>query len=222
MKKFLSSLLFGLAAISGEVSADVPPSVLIDTPNELLVNWWTWAIPLETAHRWGFMSGDGNFYEGTSVNWQSANWRVTADVYVHSQLYGEPYMWENSSGGIERDAFGALNAQHLLAGGAPASASYTEYVDGIYDGENDANGNLVNTKRVVLTHGSSRDVFDFSRIRSVEYTPEGGFSPTYTFSVHAFHGDVPAVPEPETYVMLLAGIGVVSLAVRRRQGCAAS
>jgi hypothetical protein len=32
----------------------------------------------------------------------------------------------------------------------------------------------------------------------------------------ASDGDVPAVPEPETYAMLLAGLGVVGIAARRR------
>lgn len=38
----------------------------------------------------------------------------------------------------------------------------------------------------------------------------------HRYTVHS-DGDVPAIPEPETYAMLLAGLGLLGFAVRRRK-----
>ena len=41
------------------------------------------------------------------------------------------------------------------------------------------------------------------------------YGTSYSWAVRA--GDVPAIPEPESYAMMLAGIGMVGFATRRRR-----
>jgi Protein of unknown function (DUF642)/PEP-CTERM motif len=87
------------------------------------------------------------------------------------------------------------------------------------------------SERVTVTFGSS--VFTFSNLKSntpwstyeIEFTPTA--SQVYTLSFANAGGDnigavldnvtVTAVPEPETFAMLLAGLGLMGAVVRRRK-----
>jgi len=58
---------------------------------------------------------------------------------------------------------------------------------------------------------SAGDVFGF---RAANQADAGGGSATTTIS----NFSVSAVPEPETYAMLLVGLGLLGFAARRRKG----
>jgi hypothetical protein len=65
-------------------------------------------------------------------------------------------------------------------------------------------------------NGSFTTTYDVSRVFSWGNTPTGYVNQGYGISTQ-FGTSVAAIPEPETYAMMLAGLGLLGLAARRRK-----
>lgn len=89
---------------------------------------------------------------------------------------------------------------NLLTSTDPDLAKFTNIQDGYYWLESEQN--LSKSWFVGMRHGSQ-----LTQYKYVSY---------YAWAVRT--GDVAAVPEPQTYVMLLAGLGLVGVAAMRRRG----
>lgn len=80
-------------------------------------------------------------------------------------------------------------------------------------------GNFQNLKPNIYWSGTEHVMYPDS---AWSFTTGGGeqFSPAKHFASHAMAvrtGDVPAIPEPQTYALMLAGLGALALVQRRRR-----
>jgi hypothetical protein len=147
-------------------------------------------------------------FAGGSVNGFtfSSNWRNNAPST-------EPYMeWYDQAHSVVYDA-GTFNFTGMSVSGWP----WTNYYGGF---GNTLNFDFKNASGTVIASGSltapmSNSFTQYNQ--SVDGVHEIYFYATNGFWPRLASIDVAAVPEPETYAMMLAGLGLVGFAARRKQ-----
>lgn len=176
------------------------------------VNWASlatfFATPNVTANQtqWGVIAGDSksNASSDTPIRYMSTSAAASVDALTVTQT--------NVLGMSAANAlFGGLNSD---ADGVTTSTSSQAYVarngSGLGSNLNWQNNGVVASAAV----GTDLNFFMFS-------LPEGVVTKEQFAGVWSFDGEklsytVAAIPEPETYAMLLAGLGLIGFAARRR------
>lgn len=186
----------GLALSSiGSANAEInlAPSVLKDTSTELVISWsLRWAdLPQATA--------DSPFeYLPINGGYWSNNWN--ADFFVSG---ASQWVFDHAETSFEG---GYIAGRHLAT---PHPGDWDLGTPG--DGPVDNFYWSFALDSVATKTGSMSIAHQFAHSDqyqlSIQETAQG-----YDFSMHAIH----AVPEPETYAMLLAGLGVVGWRLRSR------
>ena len=177
----------------GSANADInlTPNVLKDTSTELAISWSLKLADLPQAT-------EGSPFEMLRLGgwYWSDNW--SADIFVSG---GSQWVFDHA----ETSFMGGYIVGHHLSTPHPGDWDLGTPGDGPVDYVKwDFAGVANQTGSASVTHMfAHNDQFQFG----IQQTAQG-----YDFSLYAIH----AVPEPETYAMLLAGLGVVGWRARRR------
>lgn len=193
----LKSLCVGVGlaiTMIGSANADIylPPSVLKDTSTELAISWSLKLADLPQA-----TESSPFEYLPISGGYWSSNWY--ADIFVSG---GSQWVFDHAETGFMG---GYIVGNHLSTPhpgdwdlGTPGDGP-VDYVKWDFASVANQTGSL--NIAHMFTHS---DQYQFG----IQQTAQG-----YDFTLQAIH----AVPEPETYAMLLAGLGVVGWRLRGRK-----
>lgn len=100
---------------------------------------------------------------------------------------------------ISQSGHGSSNHNFII----PNKSYYDPSISNAFTGSNSFNLNWGTGARTLSVNNIAKGTFNFSHTASVTY--------------NYLAASVPAVPEPETYAMMLAGLGVMGFMARRRK-----
>lgn len=100
------------------------------------------------------------------------------------------------------------------SGNAESRPSFDSKLDLDFDFSAGVSYVVVAQLRANARNGRSIDLFHTARLDDVAWTGPAGM---FTLSGHDYAADPSAIPEPETWALLLGGLGMTSLVARRRR-----
>lgn len=175
-----------------------------------------------------------SFTDGTRVY---DNWRLPTVLPINGTDFDYSFSWDGSTdGGYNVSAPGSKYAHRV--GGEMAYMHYNNLGNhGYFTVGGSLSGCYVSSTDTCLDNaGPFQNVQDGIYWTGLEYAPNtvnawafgmndgnqyAGNSKMNTYYAWAVRdGDVAAVPEPESYALFLAGLGLIGFAVRRRLGAA--
>lgn len=172
-------------------------------------------------------SDNFDIYSPLATNWPPQGGWTVANGTV--DLIGPPNFYDFLPGnGNYIDLDGSTNASGLFSHDVILNGGTTYTLS--FDLAGSQRGSSTSTESVTVTFGDTVGLyspltFDPFTIRTLNFTP--GSSGTYSFSFQNRGGDnigalldnvtVIAVPEPESYAMIMAGLGLMGFIVRRRK-----
>jgi len=199
-----------VATLSAQAALEARPGGMVyDTVQNIswLQNWNTNGLmDWTTANDWA-----NNLVHGGFDDWRLPTTNTTASSNCDSNF--------NPGGGFPQQYFG-----YNCTGSEMGHMFYNEFGatagDSILVGANAANLALF-TNVQSDTYWSGTESAPFPVVvwtfNTIEGFQGGGLKDYALYAVAVRPGDVAAIPEPQTYAMLLAGLGALAVAVRRRR-----
>jgi hypothetical protein len=188
-KKLLAGLLLG-----GFACATVAHADLVNNGGGLIYDTdlnITWISDGNYADTSGAQFGGG------TMNWSRAtSW---AEGLNFQHVSGWQLPTEDQLNHLFYDELGGQAGTSIVSVHNPVNYALFENIKDLYWSSTETNSSVA---RYINFH---------SGYSGNDNKPDG----LYAFAVHT--GNVPAVPEPETYAMLLAGLGLVGFITRRRK-----
>lgn len=150
--------------------------------------------------RVSYMDGAGpGFTAMLTVNGHSAEFSATATVYG-AQVVGDNYssIWQNQNVFIHNIHYGCTASGDCFSSKQVANGNFTDFVPS-------AEFNQTISANILMPLASASTSFYIYGNRAVN------------FEANVDYFTVTSVPEPETYAMLLGGLGLIGLLARRRK-----
>lgn len=217
----LSKIAASLAALAlGTVSVIASASTFVDKVNKTSQVATAVKVDFGTTTAGNSASGDVVFSDGTATFTDGALWAASVENKYTAPVGGSGSFWSVGISPDEQDGPGVLTFKQGVSyvgflWGSPDSYNTVTF----FGQSNNKLGEFSGTQAGAQTLGRGSTYFNFyadgsDLVGKVTFSSSTGYG--NAFETDNFAYSVSAVPEPESYAMMLAGLGLMGFIARRR------